>query len=458
MPDPDRYSSRMDAVEIIPPDGPINATVRPPGSKSITNRALPIAAVAKGTSTLTGVLKSDDTIYMIQALKQLGVKIDDSRLSDIPEESVVIVHGCNGRFPAKEADLFLGNSGTSIRFLTAIVAACGRGTFRLDGIERMRQRPIGDLVNALAELGAEINYELTQGFPPLSIATQGLGASDRRTELLGTTSSQFTSGLLMALRACSSSSVATADSDSFQVTISKPIVSESYVQMTHAVMRLFGGEMRFIQLRVTRRTDDSIRLGGNPDPCWQINPAGYVGAAVDVEPDASAASYWFAANSLGSPVTVSGLDDSSIQGDFEFSKTVTNARHGGTFDFSDISDTAQTMAAVAVFADSPTTITGVEHMRHKECDRVSAVVTELRKLGIECDEHQDGYTIYPGTPVCKEPIETYDDHRMAMSFALLGLKVPGIIIKDPDCVNKTYPRFWDDWAKVTGKPVRRFSL
>lgn len=452
----------MEAVEIIPPDGPINATVRPPGSKSITNRALPIAAVAKGTSTLTGVLKSDDTIYMIKALKQLGVKIDDSRLSDIPEESVVIVHGCDGRFPATKADLFLGNSGTSIRFLTAMVAACGRGTYRLDGIERMRERPIGDLGDALEQLGVQVKYELEHGFPPVVISTSGF--VEETAIVRGDTSSQFLSGLEMAIVASRS----TASYDT-----SGEVVSIPYVTMTGSVLRVFQGASTPSQqlelLRVSKATK-SLR-----------------GTRYDIEPDASAASYWLAAGTIDGTVAVAGIEPSfSIQGDTAFENVLDtvggfvswlSANHhshdqlpetgtvvsrgsiaGGTFDFSDISDTAQTMAAVAVFADSPTTITGVEHMRHKECDRVSAVVTELRKLGIECDEHQDGYTIYPGTPVCKEPIETYDDHRMAMSFALLGLKVPGIIIKDPDCVNKTYPRFWDDWAKVTGKPVRRFTL
>lgn len=452
----------MDAVEIIPPDGPINATVRPPGSKSITNRALPIAAVAKGTSTLTGVLKSDDTIYMIKALKQLGVKIDDSKLSDIPEESVVIVHGCDGRFPATEADLFLGNSGTSIRFLTAMVAACGRGTYRLDGIERMRERPIGDLVDALKQLGVEVSYDVKAGFPPVAVSTTGF--FEGTATIRGNTSSQFLSGLEMSIAASQRAAAYEVIGD---------VVSIPYVTMTGSVLRAFRGD------------DDAIGQFTLFDSVEEPKPLR--GIRFDIEPDASAASYWLAAGTIDGTLAVAGIEPSfSIQGDTAFENVLdivgasvswlsTNQHShselpetgtvvsrgsisGGTFDFSDISDTAQTMAAVAVFADSPTTITGVEHMRHKECDRVSAVVTELRKLGIKCDEHTDGYTIYPGTPVCKEPIETYDDHRMAMSFALLGLKVPGIIIKDPDCVNKTYPRFWDDWAKVTNKPVRRFTL
>lgn len=451
----------MDAVEIIPPDGPINATVRPPGSKSITNRALPIAAVAKGTSTLTGVLKSDDTIYMIKALKQLGVEIDDSRLSDIPEESVVVVHGCDGRFPATEADLFLGNSGTSIRFLTAMVAAAGRGTYRLDGIERMRQRPIRDLVDALTQLGAKIRYEEQEGFPPIAIEASGLNGGS--VELPGGISSQFTSALLMAARLAKAQ---------VRFTVLGRQVSSSYVRMTLFVMAQSTYSYLPIEELNSLSNTDTANL--------VVDPLQYPGQSLAVESDASGGSYWFAAAALCGRLTVEGVKSDFLQSDFRFAYVmkeigaqlwidardfcqdmamlVGNEVSGGTFDFGDISDTAQTMAAVAVFADSPTTVTGVEHMRHKECDRVSAVVTELRKLGIECDEHTDGYTIYPGTPVCKEPIETYDDHRMAMSFALLGLKVPGIIIKDPDCVNKTYPRFWDDWAKVTGKPVRRFTL
>ena len=228
--------------------------------------------------------------------------------------------------------------------------------------------------------------------------------------------------------------------------------------MTESITSSFGGDITHAQsLWVGAEVGtDAVVRGSTAE--FEASNHTYRGRAFSVEPDASAASYWFASTALGVPVVVNGLPDDSIQGDAKFAAVVRDAKSGGTYDFSDISDTAQTMAAVAVYADSPTTVTGVEHMRHKECDRVSAVVTELRKLGIQCDEHTDGYTIYPGTPVCREPVETYDDHRMAMSFALLGLKTPGIVIKAPDCVNKTYPRFWDDWAKVTGKPVRRFTL
>ena len=420
-----------DPLEIPPVYRPIRATVRPPGSKSITNRALVCAALAEGTSTLTGALDSEDTRVMAGGLGRLGIPVE-------PRDAgrTLVVHGAAGEIPALEADLFCANSGTTIRFLTAL-ATLGHGSFRLDGVERMRARPIGDLLDALNQLGANTVSENDNGCPPVIVHANGLpgGSATVRGEI----SSQFLSGLLMAAPAARSP---------VELRIDGPLVSQPYVRMTLAVMRVFG---------VAVDTNESLSQFHIPAP------QRYAARDYAVEPDASAASYfWAAAAITGGEVTVDGLSLASLQGDVAFVDClekmgcrVQRGEHsiivvGGELrgidgDMNAISDTVQTLAVVALFAEGPTTIRNVAHVRHKETDRLAAVAAELRKLGANVSERPDGLMIQPGR-LQPATIDTYNDHRMAMSFALAGLRIPGVRINNATCVEKTYPAFFDDLA------------
>jgi len=406
--------------------GPIHASIRPPGSKSITNRALVCAALADGRSSLHGALDSDDTRVMIDGLQQLGITV---AVSD--EGRSLEVDGCGGRLPVNTADLFVGNSGTTVRFLTALVSL-GHGIFRLDGVPRMRQRPIQDLLDTLRQLGVNAVSETGTGAPPVRI--EGHGLAGGTAEIAGNVSSQFLSGLLMA--------APYARSD-IQLNVGGALVSQPYVRMTMDVMRAFG---------VDCNDQDGYHV-----TCGQP----YQAREYEVEPDASTASYfWAAAAITGGTVTVEGLSRSAMQGDVRFceclsqmgcvveydddSITVTGGQLIGVdIDMNDISDTVQTLAAVALYAVGPTRVRGVAHNRHKETDRIGDLARELRKLGSDVDEHEDGLTITPGE-LRGAQIATYDDHRMAMSLALVGLKTPGVVIEDPRCTAKTYPRFFED--------------
>ncbi len=416
----------------ITPTGPLNATIRPPGSKSITNRALICAALADGQSVLTGALDSEDTGVMIAALRQLGLRVTHDT-----ENSTIRITGCGGTLPNNRAELDIANSGTTIRFLTAMLATC-RGNFRLDGVARMRERPIADLLAALEQLGAAVESENANGCPPVVVAANGLRGG--KATIRGNISSQFLSGLLMA---------APYSQQSVVIEVEGELVSKPYVTMTLGVMSAFG-----------------IEIAAGELDRFVIPTARYRGCAYDVEPDASAASYfWGAAAVAGGTVTVEGLHRNALQGDVAFCDCL--ARMGCEVDYADnhitvkggklrgitvdmnaISDTAQTLAVVALFAEGPTTITGVAHIRHKETDRVGDLACELRKLGAEVDVFEDGLTITPET-LRPAYIDTYNDHRMAMSFALAGLKSPGVVIDDPSCTRKTYPNFFDDLRRLT---------
>lgn len=416
-----------ETIEITPVNGPVSGVVRPPGSKSLTNRALITAALAEGVTTLTGALDSRDTQVMIDSLRRLGLQVDVSA-----DATVLRVEGCGGRPAAESADLWLENSGTSIRFLTAL-CTLGRGQFRLDGNERMRERPIGDLVRALNELGAEVTCENSNDCPPVIISTNGLPGGTAR--VAGNISSQYLSALLMAAP-CAQSAV--------RIEVDGELVSRPYVDMTLAVMHEFG-----------------VDVPEATPGVFEVSPQLYQPRTYAIEPDASAASYFFAVAAItGGSVRVEGLSRKALQGDVGFvdclarmgcdvtfdesSITVTGGPlQGIDVDMNAISDTAQTLAAVAPYANGPTRIRNVTHMRHKETDRVHAVVTELRKLGLHVEEFEDGMSITPGA-MQPATIATYDDHRMAMSFALIGLKQPGVSIEDPQCTSKTYPRFFDD--------------
>ena len=420
-------------VTVEPLRGPLKARVRVPGSKSLTNRALVIAAMAGGRSTLTGALESVDTRVMVEGLKRLGLEVEHDA-----EAGTIRVGGRNGKIPAEEADLMVGNSGTTLRFLTAMVSI-GRGTYRLDGTPRMRERPVADLLLALNRLGADARSEAGNGCPPVIVNADGLdgGFADVR----GDVSSQFLSGLLMVLPRARSSST---------IEVNGTLVSKPYIAMTLEVMAAFG---RSISNRDYRR--------------FNIEPGPYLGRTYAIEPDASAASYYYAAAAIaGGEICVEGLGTRSIQGDIVFADllehmgcdvkrtpnaiTVTGGKRlvGTDVDMNAISDTVMSLAAVALFAKGPTRIRNVAHIRHKETDRIAALANELRKLGADVDEQADGLIIFPPKTIQAARIATYDDHRMAMAFATVGLRAEGVTIEDPGCVAKTYPGFWDDLAAL----------
>jgi len=418
-----------DKLTIEPLKEPPNATMSVPGSKSITNRALILAAMAgMGECELCGALYSDDTEVMITCLKALGHRVDcDWSAGKLVLHTEEVPVGTN------RADLFVGNSGTTMRFLAALVAL-GHGRFRLDGVQRMRERPIEDLLKALRQLGVKAQSEKGNGCPPVIIEANGLCGG--RAAIKGDLSSQFLSGLLMA---------ATQARSEVVLEVEGPLVSAPYVSMTVAMLRQWGRSVEVVD-------DNRFRIPGNQTGgTWHYT----------IEPDASAASYWWAAAAItDGKVRVEGLTIQSIQGDTRFVElleemgcTVTRGETGITVrgdalrgidvDMNDISDTVMTLAAVACFAEGPTTIRNVAHIRHKETDRLAALATELRRVGADVDEFADGLTITP-RPLHGAEIETYNDHRMAMSMALIGLKVPGIVIKNPGCVAKTYPAFFTD--------------
>ena len=375
-----------DVREIFPVDRPVSGTIRPPGSKSLTNRALVIAALAEGTSHLTGVLDSRDTFVMIDSLQRLGIAIDHSSA-----DCSIIITGCSGRLTVDSADLWLENSGTSIRFLTAL-CALGHGRFRLDGNTRMRERPIGDLLASLRQFGVSIAAERETDCPPVVVI--GGGFAGGRVTVNANVSSQFLSAILMAAPCA----IAPVD-----IRLEGEMVSEPYIEMTLKVMSKFGVAV------------EGLSANGLQGDVRFVEALQKMGCEVTRNPQS---------------ITVQGRPLQGIE-----------------IDMNDISDTAQTLACVAVFAQGPTRIRNVAHMRHKETDRVKAVVTELRKLGLLIEEFPDGMTIHPG-PLKSGTVATYDDHRMAMSFSLLGLRVPGIMIADPDCTSKTYPRFFEDFDRL----------
>ncbi|MEZ5380075.1 MAG: 3-phosphoshikimate 1-carboxyvinyltransferase [Acidimicrobiales bacterium] len=409
-------------VAIEPLVAPPDRQAAIPGSKSHTNRALVCAALATGTSTLRGALFADDTEAMVEALRTLGIVID----VDEAGQTMRVV-GCAGVVPRSDVTIDVRQSGTTGRFLLPMLAH-GTGSIVIDGHHQLRARPFGELTEALATLGVRCEGDA------LPITVQGGGWAGGHVHVGGSVSSQFLSGLLLSAPCANETTVIDVDGE---------LVSAPYIDLTIATMRHFGAEVE---------ADDHRSFA--------IANTGYVGTTIDLEPDASAASYFFAAAAItGGRVRVEGLGSHSIQGDLAFVDVLasmgaevtqgpdwtevsgTGSLHGVTVDMADFSDTAQTLAVVATFADSPTVITGIDFIRRKETDRIAAVVAELARRGIDAAEDADGMTIHPGVP---QPgvVETYDDHRMAMSFALLGLIHPGIVIADPGCVAKTFPHFF----------------
>lgn len=406
-------------------------TVSVPGSKSITNRALLLATLAQGTSTLRGALFSNDSRHFLKCIQDLGFSTQVNE-----EENQIIVTGLGGRLPRDKGSIYVGSAGTAARFLTAYLGI-SPGTWHLDASPQMRRRPMAPLLQALETLGCRVRFDEQPGYFPFTLEGQGFGCSRISVDIGD--SSQFLSALLIA-------SCLAEHSMEIQVLGSHGM---SYIDMTCRMMEQFG-------VATEKKPGDTTLY---------CIPAGqsYVPLDYQIEPDLSAACYFYAmAALLGISVTVRHIKKDSLQGDIRFldlliqmgcscSETseglcITGPADGHlkgiTADMSAFSDQAITLAAIAPFADSPTTITGIGHIRHQESDRIHAIVTELSKMGIRCVEHTDGITIYPGAPVpCS--VDTYEDHRMAMGFSLIGLRVPGIIINDPLCCRKTFENYFE---------------
>lgn len=429
----------MSDVTVPTITSPFRATITPPGSKSLTNRALVLAAMADGSCTLRNALFADDTEVMIDCLTRLGFAPAVDRASH-----TISLLGRAGQIPAAGAELFCGNSGTTLRFVAAL-CALGHGDFVLDGIARMRQRPVGGLVEILKNIGVRIEYTQAQGFPPIKILADELPGGLLRYG--SEQSSQFLSAVLMT---------APYARNEVQVTLVGEQTSWPYVAMTMQLMHEFGLTPELVR--------DPM---GNPEQI--IIPQGkYLATDYVIEPDASNASYFLAAAALhdGAKVTVEGLGKKSLQGDVGFADVLhqmgaellfgpdfitirgTGELHGIEVDLLAMPDTAQTLAVVALFARGETVIKGLHTLKLKETDRLFALATELRKLGAEVETGEDYLAITPPEKITPAAIDTYDDHRMAMSFALAGTKVSGVVIKDAQCVNKTYPHFFSDLQKM----------
>jgi 3-phosphoshikimate 1-carboxyvinyltransferase len=425
-------------------------TVRLPGSKSISNRTLLLAALADGTTRIMDLLASDDTHVMLMALQNLGVKWQQD--GDSQNSHNYIVHGAQGMFPVHHADLFMGNAGTAIRPLTAALAVMG-GDYALHGVSRMHERPIGDLVDALNAVGARIEYTGVAGYPPLHIQRGLIDA--RRMQVRGNVSSQFLTALLMAAPLMAKEHAVTID-------VTGDLISKPYIEITLNLMRRFG-------LAVERDGWQSFTVQAGQR---YISPG-----SIHVEGDASSASYFLAAGAIaGGPVRVEGVGRDSIQGDVRFVEalqkmgaTVTMGDHwieaqsNGVLkaidaDFNHIPDAAMTIAVAALYADGPSMLRNIGSWRVKETDRIAAMATELRKLGATVEEGADYLRVTPPAEIQAAAIDTYDDHRMAMCFSLASLDGAArrgntVRINDPKCVAKTFPDYFDAFAKVTQKDL-----
>jgi 3-phosphoshikimate 1-carboxyvinyltransferase len=418
-------------------------TVRLPGSKSISNRVLLLAALARGETSIAGLLDADDTRVMREALATLGVSLSAS-------EDTLRVRGCAGHFPVRDAQLFLGNAGTAYRSLTAALAFAG-GHYVLDGVPRMRERPIADLVDALNALGARIEYGGTPGFPPLRIRSAAtLNAEE--VSVRGDVSSQFLTGLLMAAPLC-------APESGLRIRVEGTLISRPYVDMTVALMQRFG-------VAVERNGDE-----------FKVPRAIYASPGrVAVEGDASGASYFLALGALaGGPVRVEGVGRSSVQGDVRFIEALelmgaqssmgddyieasaprAGRLRGVDIDVNHIPDAAMTLAVVALFADGPTTLRNIGSWRVKETDRIAAMATELRKLGAAVDEGPDWLRVHPPAQTREATVDTYDDHRMAMCLSLAAVGGRPVHIGDPKCVSKTFPDYFKVLASLVSPVAER---
>jgi 3-phosphoshikimate 1-carboxyvinyltransferase len=423
----------------------VRGTVQLPGSKSISNRILLLAALAKGETRIHDLLDSDDTRVMLRALRKLGVECTHAG-------GTVRVQGAGGVFPVKQAELDLGNAGTAFRPLTAVLALCG-GDYRLSGVARMRERPIGDLVDALRGIGAAIDYLGEKGYPPLAIHPATIRAGGE-VSVRGEVSSQFLTGLLIALPLTRARTV---------VSVEGELISKPYVEITLNTMSRFG-------IAAERRDWSAFTI---PSGKGYVSPGD-----IHVEGDASSASYFLAAGAIsgaagGGPVRVEGVGRASIQGDVRFAEalermgakismsenwieagaTPETSRRGKLkaidADFNHIPDAAMTAAVAALFADGPSTLRNIGSWRVKETDRIAAMAAELRKLGAQVEEGRDSLRITPPSALKAATIDTYDDHRMAMCFSLAALGGVKVRINDPGCVAKTFPEYFDALASIT---------
>jgi 3-phosphoshikimate 1-carboxyvinyltransferase len=438
----------VDHLDLVPIRR-VRGRVKLPGSKSISNRILLLAALARGDTRIFDVLESDDTRYMLEALGKLGIETASEDAGSIR------VRGAAGAFPVKEADLFLGNAGTVFRPLTAVLAVMG-GDYRLSGVPRMHERPIGDLVDALRQLGADIAYRGKPGYPPLAVRS-GAKIPDKAVSVRGDVSSQFLTALLIALPLLRTKT---------EITVEGDLVSKPYVEITLNMMRRFG-----------------VDVGRNGWSSFTV-PAttGYVSPGeIFVEGDASSASYFLAAGAIsglrgGGPVRVEGVGRASIQGDVRFTEILERmgaqivvgdnwieaqagketARRGKlraiNADLNHIPDAAMTVAVVALFADGASMLRNIGSWRVKETDRIAAMANELRKFGAVVEEGPDYLRITP--PLSSKlnsgiPIDTYDDHRMAMCFSLIAVGGVAVRINDPGCVAKTFPDYFDVLAGIS---------
>ncbi|HEX8609837.1 MAG TPA: 3-phosphoshikimate 1-carboxyvinyltransferase [Telluria sp.] len=433
-----QYPHHIDLKPVMHVEG----VVRLPGSKSISNRTLLLAALAEGTTTIIGLLASDDTLVMLGALRSLGLGWEQV------DEHTHIVHGGGGALPVHEADLFMGNAGTAIRPLTAALAVIG-GDYTLHGVTRMHERPIGDLVDALNDIGAQIEYTGVEGFPPLRIRRGHIHA--QRLSVRGNVSSQFLTALLMAAPLMAREQPVTID-------VTGELISKPYIEITLNLMRRFG---------VTVEQDGWQSFTVQPGQRY-TSPG-----TIHVEGDASSASYFLAAGAIGGgPIRVEGVGRDSIQGDVRFADaleqmgaTITRgenwieARSNGVLkaidaDFNHIPDAAMTIAVAALYADGTTTLRNIASWRVKETDRLAAMATELRKLGAIVVEGPDFISVTPPEgELSAATIDTYDDHRMAMCFSLASLDGKArrgntMRINDPKCVAKTFPDYFDVFAGI----------
>jgi 3-phosphoshikimate 1-carboxyvinyltransferase len=406
-----------------------------PGSKSISNRTLLLAALSDGVTEIRDLLASDDTSRMLEALQTLGVKLENFA------PNAWRVTGCGGNLPNKSADLFLGNAGTAFRPLTAALALSD-GQYQLSGVPRMHERPIADLVDALRQTGANIEYQQNVGFPPLKISPAKLNLT-KAIKIRGDVSSQFLTALLMSLPL-------TKQEASIEVV--GELISKPYIEITLNLMAKFG-------VTVKRNGWQSFTVPAN---------ASYTAPQqIFVEGDASSASYFLAAGALAGNITVEGLGEHSIQGDVRFAEAL--ALMGGNIDYAEnhisaskadkikaidldcnhIPDAAMTLAIVALFADGTTTLRNIASWRVKETDRIAAMATELRKVGAVVEEGADYIKITPPAQITPNAlIDTYDDHRMAMCFSLVSLGNVPILINDPNCVAKTFPNYFTEFKKL----------
>ncbi|MBA4382008.1 MAG: bifunctional 3-phosphoshikimate 1-carboxyvinyltransferase/cytidylate kinase [Sideroxydans sp.] len=421
----------------LPPLMSARGTVRLPGSKSISNRVLLLSALAQGTTVVRDLLHSDDTERMLDALRVLGVSVES--LGD----NAYRVTGCGGNFPNKNAKLFLGNAGTAFRPLTAALALSG-GSYELSGVPRMHERPIGDLVDALGQLGADIKYLGNAGFPPLQISLAKLAGDTA--QVRGDVSSQFLTGLLMALPLLNRT---------VKVEVIGELISKPYIEITLSMMSRFG-----VQVARDGWNSFSVEAGSR-----YVSPK-----EVFVEGDASSASYFLAAGAIGAgPVRVEGVGKTSVQGDVRFAEALekmgavitmgdnwmeAGAPQSGKLnaidlDCNHIPDAAMTLGVAALFADGTTTLRNIASWRVKETDRIAAMVTELRKVGATVEDGADYIRITPPAQIKHAAIDTYDDHRMAMCFSLAAFGAAGVRINDPKCVAKTFPEYFAEFDNVT---------